>query len=116
MNLENQAFRPSTYRVPFGNALETSTRGELAQHLMATMGTEPNLRDLAIRHSGGKLIEVAHPGHSVFSADRVLFVWTDFGGGLFDERPTTQLSVGRFVLQLNWFPVWPRSPRPRPNA
>jgi hypothetical protein len=116
MNLENQAFKPSTYRVPLATHLKPLLAVNLLSILMATMGTEPYLRDLAIRHSGGKLIEVAHPGHSVFSADRVLFVWTDFGGGLFDERPTTQLSVGRFVLQLNWFPIWPRSPRPRPNA
>ena len=77
---------------------------------------EPNLWGLAIRLSERKLIEVAHPGHSLFALDRVRFVWTDFGGGLFDERPTTQLSLGRFVLRLNWLPVWPRRPRLRPNA
>jgi hypothetical protein len=66
---------------------------------------KPNLRDMRIRLCGDKLIEVAHPGHSLFAGDRVRFVWTDFGGGLFDERPTTQLSLGRFVLQLNWLPA-----------
>jgi hypothetical protein len=115
MNLENQAFRPSTYRVPLATHLNPLLAGELAQHLRATRG-ESILRNLAMRLSKGKVIEVAHPGHSLFAADRVGFVWTDFGGGLFDERPTTQLSLGRFVLQLDWLPVWPPRPRPRPNA
>ena len=49
---------------------------------------------------------MARPCHSHVPPDSLGCLWTDFGGGLFDERPITQAEFGAFSFWANHMLIW----------